>query len=362
VKAPFVADLQPEQNIHTVFLVVAKDVRQKKSGDPFFSLILADKTGELDAKMWDNVADIAGTFERDDFIKVKGLVQVFQNKLQLTIHKLQPVPEAEVELADFFPTSARDPEEMFRELHGHIAAIANPHLQALLQAFFADEEISRLYRRAPAAKSIHHAWFSGLLEHVLSMAALAKVAGPHYGVDMDLLMTGVILHDIGKIHELTYERTFHYSDAGQLVGHIVMAIKMLDEKIRLVPGFPPELRLLVEHLILSHHGTLEYGSPKTPVFAEALLLHHLDNMDSKMEAMQTALRKDARVDGHWTGYVPSLERSVFKKDRFLQPASTAAPAVVQPAESKPEPKPAAPTPSARSNSEFASKLQGALKP
>jgi 3'-5' exoribonuclease len=356
VKTPFVAELQPDQTINTVFLVLAKEVRQKKSGDPFFSLILADKSGELDAKMWDNVADIVDTFEREDFVRVKGLVQVFQNKLQLTIHKIQPVPEAEVDLADFFPASARDPEEMFRELRGHIAAIANPHLRALLEAFFDDAEVARLYKRAPAAKSIHHAWFSGLIEHVLSMAALAKVTAPHYGVDLDLVMTGVILHDIGKIRELSYERTFNYTDEGQLIGHIVMAMKMLDEKIRQVPGFPADLRLLVEHLVLSHHGTLEFGSPKVPSFPEALLLHHLDNMDSKMEAMRTALHKDARVDGNWTGYVSSLERAVFKKERFLNPPAKAEAVAPKPAVAEAKP------PARNASSEFASKLAGAWKP
>lgn len=357
MKSPFVTELQAEQNINTVFLVQAKDVRQKKSGDPFLSLVLADKTGEIDAKMWDNVAEIVDSFDRDDFIRVKGLVQVFQNKLQLTIHKIQLVPEAEVELVDFFPASARDPEEMFRELEAHIAAVANPHLRALLEAFFHDAEIARLYKRAPAAKSIHHAWFAGLLEHVLSMCTLAKVTAPHYNVDLDLLMTGVILHDIGKIHELTYERTFGYSDPGQLIGHIVMAAKMLDEKVRQVPGFPPKLHLLVEHLILSHHGTLEYGSPKVPVFPEALLLHLLDNLDSKMEAMRTALQKDARIDGNWTAFVPSLERSVLKKDRFLNSPAAAEAASKTATPVKQQDRPAAKP----SNSDFAAKLAGAIK-
>ena len=363
MKSPFVSDLQAEQIINAVFLVQTKDVRQKKSGDPFLSLVVADKTGEMDAKMWDNVAEIVDSFDRDDFIRVKGLVQVFQNKLQLTIHKIQRVEEAEVELGDFFPASLRDAGEMFGELQGHIAAVANPHLRALLEAFFADAEIARLYQRAPAAKSMHHAWFAGLLEHVLSMCALARVTGPHYGVDLDLLMTGVILHDIGKIHELSYERTFSYSDPGQLIGHIVIATKMLDEKIRQVPDFPPKLRLLVEHLILSHHGTLEFGSPRVPVFPEAQLLHFLDNMDSKMESMRTALRKDARIDGNWTAFVPALERSILKTDRYLNP----------PADAKPGPAPASartgasvpPTDrpqAAKSNSDFAAKLAGAIKP
>jgi len=361
VKSPFVADLQPDQSIHGTFLVLNKDVRQKKSGDPFISLVLGDKTGELDAKMWDNVAEILDTFERDDFLRVKGVVQVFQNKIQLTIHKLQRVEESQIELADFFPASARDPEEMWAELQGHIAALGNAHLKALLTAIFADEEIARLYKRAPAAKTIHHAWFSGLIEHVLSMAKIAKVLAPHYAVDEDLVMAGVILHDIGKIHELTYERTFNYSDAGQMIGHIVMAMRMIDDKLRGLPDFPPKLRLLLEHMILSHHGTLEFGSPKVPLFPEAMLLHLIDNLDSKMESMRGALQKDARVEGNWTGYVGSLERIVLKKERFLEEGA-AKPVPVPPVAAAP-PKPAPPHQQKPGvSSEFAAKLAGAWKP
>ena len=318
MKNPYISDLQPDQMATGLFLVSAKDIRQKKSGDPFLSLILTDKTGEIDAKMWDNVVEVMDTFERDAFVRVRGLPQIFQNKLQLTIHKLQSLADHEVELGDFFPASTRDAGEMFAELNAHIDAMQNPHLRALLRAFMDDAEIARRYRIAPAAKSIHHAWLSGLIEHVLSLCALAKVTAKHYaGIDEDLLLTGVILHDVGKIYELSYDRSFAYTTEGQLLGHIVMAMRMIDEKVRLVPGFPTKLLLLVQHLVASHHGTLEFGSPKVPSFPEAMLLHHLDNLDSKMETMRGLIEKDVRIAGHWTGYSTSLDRSVLKKDRFL---------------------------------------------
>lgn len=363
MKNPYISDLHPDEMATGLFLVAAKDIRQKKSGDPFLSLILADKTGEIDAKMWDNVSEVMDTFERDCFVRVRGLPQIFQNKLQLTIHKLQPLADNEVELGDFFPASKRDPAEMFAELLGHVEAMRNPHLQALLRAFLDDPEIARRYRLAPAAKSIHHAWLSGLIEHVLSLCALAKVTAKHYaGIDEDLLLTGVILHDIGKIYELSYERSFLYTTEGQLLGHIVMAMRMIDDKVRHLPGFPPKLLTLVQHLVASHHGTLEFGSPKVPSFPEALLLHHLDNLDSKMETMRGLIEKDVRIAGEWTGYSSALDRSVLKKDRFLneEPAKPASPqtAPATPNAATPSPRTAPPRPAGASP--FADKLNQAL--
>ncbi len=318
MKNVYVRDFEANQQINTTFLVGVKDVRQKKSGEPFLSLILVDKSGDIDSKMWDNVAEVMDTFEKDDFVKVKGVIQVFQNKLQMTIHKIQKVDDREVDFSDFFPSSARDSHEMMAELRGLIAEFTNPHLKALLTAFMDDPAIAERYRIAPAAKSIHHAWLSGLLEHVLSLCQLAKMTAAHYPfIDGDLLLTGVVLHDIGKINELTYHRGFGYSDEGQLLGHIIIALRMLDQKISLVPDFPHQLRLLVEHMIVSHHGELAYGSPKTPMFAEAMLLHHLDNLDSKMETVRGTVHRDKQLEGNWTGWVNSLERVLLKKERFL---------------------------------------------
>jgi 3'-5' exoribonuclease len=334
-------------------MVTYKDVRQKKGGDHFLSLTLADRSGDIDAKMWDNVDKIMDTFERDGFVRVKGVSQIHLNKLQFTIHTLQAVPESEVDLGDFFPASSRDPEEMFAELRGHIDAISNPHLKALLTAIFDDAGISRRFKRAPAAKSIHHAWLGGLIEHVLSLCSLCKLIGPHYPhVDVDLLITGAILHDIGKIDELNYERGFSYSDEGQLLGHILIGLRMINEKLCLLPEFPPRLRTLVEHLVASHHGTLEYGSPKVPMTAEAMLLHHLDNLDSKMETVRGAVEKDKLAEGAWTTFIPSLERPLLKKEKYLNVSSAPKPVAAPPAP--------APPPKAPAVSEFAAKLLGAI--
>ena len=325
MKSPYVNEIEPDRVITTNFLVQSKEIRQKKTGgDPYLSLILGDRTGELDAKMWDNVAEVMETFERGDFLKVKGLIQIFHNRPQLTIHKLRRVEDSEVDFADFFPASQRDPGEMWTELRAIVAEMRHVHLRALLEALLDDPEIARRYRMAPAAKQIHHAWLGGLIEHVLSLCGLAKQAAAHYRfIDYDLLLTGVVLHDIGKIHELSYERGFSYSSEGQLLGHMVIALRMVDEKLRGLPEFPVRLRALVEHMIISHHGQLEFGSPKVPQFPEAMLLHYLDDMDSKMECMRSMLEKDRQVEGCFTGYNPALDRTVLKKDKFLDPPAPA---------------------------------------
>jgi 3'-5' exoribonuclease len=333
MKSPYISELEPNQIVNGTFLVQHKDIRHKKSGDPYLSLALADRTGELDARMFDNAAEAMNTFERDDFVRVKGLLQIFQNRPQLSVHKIVPLAESEVDFADYFPASTRDRDEMFQELCSWIASVENPHIKALLEAIFADPFIAVAYRTAPAAKSVHHAWLGGLIEHVLSLCHLAKFAAAHYpGVDFDLLLAGVLLHDLGKIRELTYARGFGYSTEGQLLGHITIGARMVEEKMCQVPGFPGPLRDLLVHMILSHHGEMEFGSPKVPMFAEAMLLHHLDNLDSKMECVRGVVERDRLVAGVWTGYSAPLDRSILKKQKYLdaQPANAPRPATNPP--------------------------------
>lgn len=377
----YIRDLQANQLCRTTFLVNAKEVRQKKTGEPFLSLTLGDKTGDIDAKMWDNVTDVLDSFGPGDFVRVKGVMSLYNGRPQFTVHTLDRLEDFEVDMADFFATSARNADEMFRELQDIIAGVGNPHLRALLEAFFADEPLCERYRKAPAAKQIHHAYLGGLLEHVLSLCALCKLVAPHYPfVDADLVITGAILHDIGKVEELTYDRGLGYSTVGQLLGHISIGVRLLHEKLRLVPDFPPALAVLVEHLILSHHGKLEFGSPKVPMLPEALLLHYLDDMDSKMETMRAQLERDDKSEGLFTSFNYALERTALKRDRFLagEPATrpgapgnggapSPAPASVRPASAPAPSTHRAPAPSRgqrppapASNSLFGDKLLGAL--
>ena len=350
MKSPFVRELKPNEIATAIFLVQSREVRQKRTGEPYLSLVLSDRTGEIDAKMWDNVSQVMDTFDRDDFLKVKGLMQLYNGRSQFTIHQCRRVDDSEVDFRDFFPASTRDPEVMWTELRSIVNAVESAHIRDLLNAFLDDPEIARRYLVAPAAKSIHHAYRSGLLEHVLSLCGLAKMAAKHYpNVDLSLLIAGCVLHDIGKIHELSYERALGYTVEGQLLGHISIAIRMMAEKLAQFPDFPVKDRNLLEHLILSHHGKLEFGSPKLPIFPEALLLHYLDDMDSKMEAMRALIDKDPLAEGFFTGYSSSLERVALRKEKYLSPPPPPAP--------QPPAKPPAP---AHSNSVFGSKLQLAL--
>src|SRR4051795_506189 len=330
MKSPYVGGLVPNEVATVQFIVINKEIRQKKTGEPYLSLQLADKTGEIEAKMWDNVEEVMHTFDRDDFVKAKGLMQLYQKRAQFTIHRLRRLEDSEVDFGDYFPCSERNPDDMFRELQNLIAGMGNPHLRSLLQAVLRDESIAEKFKIAPAAKRIHHACRGGLLEHVLSLCTLAKLTARHYrDVDLDLVLTGAVLHDIGKIEELSYYRSFGYSSEGQLLGHIVIGLKILADKVRDIEDFPPRLRTLVEHLIISHHGELEFGSPKVPSFPEALLLHHLDNLDSKMEAMRSTLQKASFIEADFTGWVPSLERMLLRKDQYLK-ESTAPPQAKRP--------------------------------
>jgi 3'-5' exoribonuclease len=313
MKEIFVSDLKSNQSITTTFLVKSKEVKSKRSGEPYLSLTLGDKSGELDAKMWDNVEEVDRTFDRDDFIKVKGLVQVYRNRPQLTIHKLRRCHDGEIDFADYFPKTTKDVEEMFEQLLAIVDGIGNVHLRELLMSLLMDEDFAAKFKQAPAAKSLHHAWIGGLLEHTLSLCKLCKLVVQNYeGVDLDLLLAGAVLHDIGKVVELNYKRSFRYSTEGQLLGHMILELDIVNAKIAQLEAFPRELKTLIQHLIISHHGEYEFGSPKLPMFPEALLLHCLDNLDSKLEAMKLILRTDPNIEGDWTGYNAMFGRPLFK--------------------------------------------------
>src|SRR5947209_2980518 len=229
MKSPYVGGLVPNEIVTVQLIVINKEIGQKKTGEAYLSLHLADRTGEIEAKMWDNVPEVMHTFDRDDFVKVKGMLQIFQNRSQFTIHRLRRLQEHEVDLADYFPCSERDPSEMWVELQSIIAGLGDPHLRELLQLVFSDAALAEMYRMAPAAKNIHHACRGGLIERVLSLCALARLTASHYKeIDLDLLLAGAILHDIGKVNELSYARSFGYSADGQLLGHIVLGLRLLN--------------------------------------------------------------------------------------------------------------------------------------
>jgi 3'-5' exoribonuclease len=320
MKEFFIADCLRHDNkiITSNFVVVTKQIKAKKSGDPYLALTLGDRTGHLDAKMWDNVEEVLEAFEQDDFVKIKGLVNRYKNRFQLTIHKARKLGESEVEFDDYLPKTSKNIDELWQTLSEFVASLQDPHLKALIQAFMADPEIAAAYRTAPAAKTLHHAFIGGLLDHVVSLSRSCDLVSRNYPqINRDLLLTGAFLHDIGKIHELSFVRSFSYTTRGQLLGHMVIELEMLHDKIKLVPGFPANLQTLVEHLIISHHGHYEFGSPKLPMFPEAVMLHYLDDLDSKMEAIRAHLEREAVLDGPWSSYNASLQRPLLATAKFL---------------------------------------------
>jgi 3'-5' exoribonuclease len=320
MKEFFISDcLQHENKIITsAFVVISKQVKPKKTGEPYLALTLGDRSGQIEAKMWDNVEGALDSFEQDGFIKAKGLINKYKNRFQLTIHKLRPLGDSEIDFADYLPKTTKDIGELWQTLSGFVATFQNLHLKALVEAFMSDPQIAEAYRNAPAAKTLHHAFIGGLLDHVVSLCKSADLLCRNYPqINRDLLLTGVFLHDIGKIHELSYNRSFSYTTRGQLLGHMVIELEMLHGKIALVPGFPEELKILIEHLIISHHGQYEFGSPKLPMFPEALMLHYLDDLDSKLESMRANFEREAASESAWSGYNPSLGRPLLNTAKFL---------------------------------------------
>jgi 3'-5' exoribonuclease len=307
------------QTITSLFVVAAKQVKSKKSGDLYLSVVLADRSGQLQANMWDNVADTLDAFEQDDFVKVKGVVHKYNGRWQLTIHKLRKLEDAEIDYSDYLPKTSKDIDQLWRTLTDFVASIENRWLKSLLQEFMADEAIVAAYKNAPAAKTLHHAFVGGLLDHVVSLFTVCDLAARNYPqVNRDLLLTGAFLHDIGKLHELAYQRSISYTTEGQLLGHMIIELEMLHQKLTHLPGFPAELKILIEHMIISHHGQYEFGSPKLPMFPEALMLHYLDDLDSKMESMRAQFEREAEFDSPWTNYNPSLGRPLLNSKKFLE--------------------------------------------
>ncbi len=341
MKEFYISDCTRHENkiITSNFVVVSKQIKPKKTGEPYLALTLGDRSGQLEAKMWDNVEEVLNAFEQDDFLKIKGLVNKYKNRFQLTIHKLRKLGATEIEFADYLPKTTKNVDELWRALTDYVASFQNPHLKALVQAFMSDPEIAAAYRNAPAAKTLHHAYIGGLLDHVVSLFRSCDLVCRNYPqINRDLLLSGAFLHDIGKIHELTYNRSFSYTTRGQLLGHMIIELEMLQAKLALVPDFPAELKTLLEHLIISHHGEYEFGSPKLPMIPEALLLHYMDDLDSKMEAMRAHFEREADLESPWTSYNASLGRPLLNSAKFLaaKPAPLQDSASVAGAEGEPE--------------------------
>jgi 3'-5' exoribonuclease len=299
MKDHYIADLaalDENQPVESHYLVLSKQQRTTRTAKPYLSLILGDNSGQIEARIWDpSDTRIAVDFAKGDVVKIRGAASKFEGVLQLKIERLRKLAAIEFDRADLLPATTYDVNALWQQLEAAVASFADPDLQRLITTILADTAIREAFREAPAAKQLHHAFLGGLLEHVVSLINLADRVVPHYPMLMrDLVLTGVILHDIGKIHELAWETGFEYTLEGTLLGHIQIGAAMIEKTIDTLPNFPPRLKTLVLHMILSHHGKLEFGSPKLPMIPEALMLNFLDDMDAKMQTLASEFQKAAR--------------------------------------------------------------------
>lgn len=321
-KTAYVRDIKAGEKIVDVFLVAEKNLAFSQKGAPYLNVRLKDKTGELDGKIWDNALEWDKIFKKGDLVHIQSRSASYKNNIQLSILELRKISDEEIDLTDYLPAARQDTEAMLAELMTLGESVSDPHLRALLTAFFLDEEIVTLLKRAPAAKGFHHTYLGGLLEHTLSVARLLDNASAHYGnLDRDLLLAGGILHDIGKIYEFSYDSVVSYTDEGRLIGHIVMGAAMVDKKIDALTGFPSLLALKLRHIMLSHHGDLEYGSPKRPKTLEALVVHFMDDLDAKVNAFQEFIAASPDDETEWTPYHRLLERYIYKDGRQRDPGT-----------------------------------------
>ncbi|HML79741.1 3'-5' exoribonuclease YhaM family protein [Geobacter sulfurreducens] len=310
----FIASIRDRDLVDSVFLVKEKIMAMAKNGKPYMTLRLMDKSGEIEGRVWDNVDQLSASFDKDDFVAIRSKASVYLGKMQLIISELVRIPEDKVNLADFLPESDRTIAEMESELKALVETFSDQHLKALMKAFFDDPAFMTLYRTAPAAKGMHHVYLGGLLEHSLAVSRLVDAIVPLYtDLNRDLLVAGALLHDVGKVREMTYLRSFDYTDEGKLIGHITIGVEMLQERISTIPGFPPELGMLLKHMLLSHHGQYEYGSPKRPKTVEATILNYLDDLDSKINGIRTHIRKESENLGRWTSYHRLYDRYFYKE-------------------------------------------------
>jgi 3'-5' exoribonuclease len=308
-----VKDLVEGEAVTSFFLAKQVQVRQRRTGEPFLSLVLADRTGEVAAVMWEGVEEASRGLAEGDILKVQGLVGTYQGERQLTVARLRKAAAEEVGLEQFLPRSPLDPSLLLGRLRAVIDGMREPFLRRMLQSLFEDEAFLAAFTIAPAAKAIHHAVLGGLLEHTASVAGLCELLAGYYpALDRDLLLAAAILHDVGKIRELAWDRTFDYTDAGRLLGHITLGALLVEERLRSVPDFPDALRERLLHCILSHHGELEWGSPKRPKTLEAMVLHYAEDLDGKVNGFLhfAEAHPDPQRPG-WTQYYRSLDRYLF---------------------------------------------------
>lgn len=318
MKKLFVSDLQGKEEFESVFLVKIINCLEDKTGKKYFNIILSDSTGDLESRLWNYSPEIERGIQKNDFVRARGKLNFYQGRRQFVIAQLEKFPESEVNLSDFQMAARENPEEMYKRLLGIVDALTDVYIRDLLRSIVTDGEIARRLKTWQAGKSIHHAYKSGLLEHILSCSELALTLSKHYRVNENYVVAGCILHDLCKIYELTDGLNVEYTEEGKLVGHLVKGLEIVDRYAYRIKNFPHYTKMHLKHILLAHHGEYEYGSPKVPQTSEAFLVHLIDLMDSKMGALEIIKKTDSQT-GHWSGYVKHLDRIVYKSELPFYP-------------------------------------------
>lgn len=311
----WVKDITEEQSVGGCYLVRDKRLARTRKGDAFISITLADRTGEVEAKVWEGAEELSSLFHQGDILEVEGIAGSYRGQTQIRVSGLK-VLKGEVDQSVFMESAPGEPPEMMKSLREILRGVKNPHMKALIDRFLGDRHFVALFERAPAAKNFHHNYLGGLLEHTLSVCQMAQKVAEHYPqLDGDLLVTAAFVHDVGKIRELKFDLQIDYTDEGRLVGHLVIGAAMVDEKLGQVKNFPRELAIRLKHLILSHHGQYDFGSPKVPKFLEAFALNLIDDLDAKINGLGRFMDKDLQ-EGSWTDFNRLFER-YFLKGKIL---------------------------------------------
>src|SRR3989338_5210252 len=309
-----ISDLKEGEIVEAIYLVREKSFDVTKNGNPYMSLELYDRTGMVDCRKWDALKSLFDSFIVDDFVKIRGKVEFYRNYPQLKLDSIGKVEDKSVDISLYVPVSDKNRDQMFKDFLSETRVIKNFHLKALVQSVFLDKDISEKFKTAPAASDFHHPYIGGLVEHTLACVQLAKMISLKYqDMNIDLLLCGTALHDIGKIEELAYKRSFYYTDKGRLIGHIVLGANIVSAAIDKIPDFPEELKNLILHIILSHHGEYEWGSPKRPMCFEAVVLHHIDNLDAKINGFRHFVKTYNDPDSSWTKHSKMFGEFLYKK-------------------------------------------------
>jgi 3'-5' exoribonuclease len=312
MKSQYIEELKSGQTVKEVFVLSWKSIKDKKDGGVFAVLEFADRSGDIQGIAWDHVVESVNNLAVGDFVFVAGIVNEYNDRLQIVVNSIKKISDDDIDPADFLPQAEEDIDQAFNEILSYKKAIEDTHLKKLLDLIFDDSDVMEKFKLAPAAKRVHHAYIGGLVIHTRNVLKLIERVNDVYtDLNYDLMITGGILHDIGKIYEYTYTRKIDFSTQGRMFGHIVLGYEFTADRIKKIPGFPDHLRLRLLHMILSHHGEHAWGSPKQPSFIEALILHFLDNLDSKVEIMACTKKQNRGLDKEWSDFHPFLEREIY---------------------------------------------------